>query len=375
MECVLMSPALLLSLWLVAPPPRPVVARPPAELRKLHVLVVLDTAGELRKQLEVDEIRLTRCLRERIPRDRYELKLLKGKEVTRERILKACRELKAGPDDGVLFYYAGAGGGGVRQSQLLKLHNGKPLYRTELRRALEAKKAGLVILLTDFCQRTVVDNAKSAMPERPAAESMNATMRCLLFQARGIVDITAAGDGHSAGDTREGGLFTYVLCRLIWQDIKTLDTNKDGFVDWQEFFECLKKETESQFSNWSNGVRARGKSVKGVNARPVAFALAQNPGNSTFAVVALTNGTERTLALRYRWYGEGIWTLVRLPAGEKRVLHVVVAGLATPLPRLEVQVDGISKVQYLPAERWSGPGEPSWKDGKRYRISPRREER
>jgi hypothetical protein len=369
------SPAVLLSLWLVAPPPRADVAPPSAaapELRKLHVLVVLDTDSELRKQLEIDEVRLTRCLKERIPADRYALRVLKGADVTRDRILGACKDLKVGRNDGVLFFYGGPGGLGPQKTQLLRLHHGKPLLRSEIRRALEAKQAGLVVLLTDCCKRTVVDVGKPDVPMRDLATEINPSMRCLLFQARGFVDITSAEGGTSAGDTRRGSLFTRVLCKLLWQPIAELDRNKDGFVNWQEFYDRLKTETEEQFSNWSNHVRARGKSLNGTNARPRAFHLAQNPGNSTFAVVGVTNSTERTLAIRYRWYGEGTWSTIKVAPGQKQVFRTFVAGLATPLPTLEVQVDGISKVRSLKPALWNGAGEPSWQDSSRYRIGPKR---
>src|SRR5437762_3577308 len=75
----------------------------------------------------------------------------------------------------------------------------KPLFRHEVRGAMEARGAGLVLLLTDCCSTPrklppLLTESKG-MVER--ARTLRPTVRSLLFQARGTVDITAATDNAS----------------------------------------------------------------------------------------------------------------------------------------------------------------------------------
>src|SRR5262249_8614452 len=84
---------------------------------------------------------------------------------------------------------------------------------------------------------------------KPATE-LAPVMRCLFFQHRGLVDITAAEKGTFAWfSSRTGGVFTQALCqRLLRKPLNALDTNKDGFLTWAEFSEELKAETNKSFA-------------------------------------------------------------------------------------------------------------------------------
>ena len=73
------------------------------------------------------------------------------------------------------------------------------------------------------------------------ARALHPTVRCLFFQARGTVDITAATDNASWSDNKKGGLFTRSLARLVeLTPLRELDKDRDGVVTWSEFFPQLR---------------------------------------------------------------------------------------------------------------------------------------
>src|SRR5262245_39416778 len=96
------------------------------ELKKLHVLMVIDTLDtELAPSVRIDRLRVRALLRQSIPPCRYELKELRGPEATRENILSYYKSVKAGRDDGLVFYYAGHGARDLERKQaFLKLSRG-----------------------------------------------------------------------------------------------------------------------------------------------------------------------------------------------------------------------------------------------------------
>src|SRR5262245_30452669 len=79
------------------------------ELRRLHALLVIDTRSGLGESVKVDGTNVDRLLSSRLPKDRVEIKVLTGNDVSAEMILSYYRGLKVGRNDSLLFYYAGHG--------------------------------------------------------------------------------------------------------------------------------------------------------------------------------------------------------------------------------------------------------------------------
>src|SRR5579885_3205767 len=63
------------------------------ELDRIHVLVVIDTAEETPG----------------FPADRYTLKVLEGDNLMPDQIVDYYRDLKTGPNEGLVFFYSGHG--------------------------------------------------------------------------------------------------------------------------------------------------------------------------------------------------------------------------------------------------------------------------
>jgi hypothetical protein len=351
------------------------------ELKKVRILLVFDTTSDLNDQLVKDEKRIGRLLRANLPAARMEVRTLRGRDATREKILAYYRNLRTSDDEGLVFFYGGHGAMDPRKGHYLQLQNGKrggELVRSELRKAMEDKKAGLVVILTDCCsnmRRVSKRQLNEETQEKVTARGkFHPTLRSLFFQARGTVDITAATGTVSWGDDASGGLFTRSLCKMLTTSPAALGAGKDGALSWKEFFPRLKRNTETTFRAWKEEMRKANGGRDEVGARtmqtPQAFALGKQGNNNaqTWAVVSLTNETTRPLRYSVRWSTQSSWEQKELAPG-KRTCH------ALPLPRPDqevsllarLEVGGTVKPHTLKVSRYSGDGKPGFDDGWKYR--------
>jgi hypothetical protein len=313
-------------------------AAAPPELRKVHALLVVDTRGGLGESVKVDGERIDRLLSRSLPRDRVEIRILTGKDVDADAILAYYRDLKVGPDDALFFYYAVHGATDPARGHFLALQelNAKPLLRSDLLRAMEAHQPGLVVLMTDCCSNRVKLPGKSRRVylDEGEAASIQPVLRCLLFQSRGVVNITAATGAASFGDDHDGGIFTRTFDRLVRGGLAPLDADRDGFVTWPEFFNRLQSETEGVFVHWAQRQRALGDDIEQTSQRPQAFELAGRAD-----AVSLRNETAGPLSYQYRWAGEESWEDGLIPA-HGVAQHLSPPGTDRALPRLEVRFEG-----------------------------------
>jgi hypothetical protein len=356
----------------------PLLAAPPKEVNKLHVLMVFDTLDEiLADSLQIDESRMREFLTSNIPPNRHSLTVLKGEQVSRERILNHYRQAKPKATDGLLFFYGGHGATDPTKKHHFQLACKQDLLRSDVRKAMEAKKTALVVLLSDCCStpQKFAKVGPRKIERVPGGMQMHPTVRCLLFQARGTVDVTAATNAPSWSDNLEGGLFTRTLCKMMTRSIESLDRNRDGFVSWREFFPQLQGDTEKTFTTWSADMRARGAKIDARSSqRPSSFALGEDGSSrKSYAVVGIENGTTRTIPYRYRWTGEQEWKDANLAMGERKVHFVSLRQGQEDLPDLEIQISG-RMMPVRKAGKWTGAGKPSFNDGRNYRLGSRKRE-
>jgi hypothetical protein len=392
----------LLSVFLIAfLPGSPTIpgasgAAPPADLKFLHVLLIFDTDDpSLDEGLKVDRERVEKTLRSTIPRSRLgggDLVILAGREVTPKRILEEIRKLPVRPEDSLLVFFGGHGGQ-TRERKLFLLTRGGELPRSELLQAMDAKKAGLTVLLTDCCSNLIRRNGSRDIVDRPGVKvELRPVMRSLFFASRGKVDITAASDDKAYGDDASGGLFTKALCELWKQDAETATSRKlvarlhkgeEQTVSWEEFFAGLKEDTEASFTKWRDKLpRSAVDQVSSKSQTPKQYSLAElvktetstPAGTKTYAVVNLINRAGRAIKYEYRWEGEKEWMSATLGPGERKQHVLALASPERPAPPLEAQIEGIKSKSRMPAGRWTGIGKPGPSDGRLYEVKPRRTE-
>jgi hypothetical protein len=274
----LLAAALLLSAGAASAGPR---KAPPPELARVHIVLVGDTRSNLEERGWIThDLRNVRTgLTQSIPADRRTVTEITGDEVTPQGILDRINGLAVGPNEGVLFYYTGHGAWDVqRDLPYLQLGpDARRLYRKDLLAALKGKNAALTVVLTDCCSS--FDRQAGPARERRTAPvraggDLSPVARCLLFQHRGLVDVTAAEKGTSGWCHDEcGSLFTYALVNVLWnRPLAQLDADGDGFLTWEEFFPQLRDETDHAFK------RLYGRVGEVTAQRPLAFLLPKGPG-------------------------------------------------------------------------------------------------
>jgi hypothetical protein len=357
----------------------PLFAAPPAEVKKLHVLLVFDTSDEtLGDSLARDQLRIRELFKNTIPRNRLNVSVLTGKKVTADQILDHYRKANPDRNDGLLFFYGGHGATDPTKKHFFQLACGDDLPRSRVRKAMEAKKTALVVLLTDCCSTP----EKIGTPVQPrlfeedtGPKEIHPTVRCLLFKARGTVDVTAATNAPSWSDNLEGGVFTRTLCATMNRSMKSLGQDDDGIITWREFFPVLQSETEKVFANWSAKMRTiRGVKIDSRTQKPSAFALGNDlAAGRTYAVVGIENATNLVIAYRFRWSGEQDWKYANLEVGEKKPHALQLKDEKQSLPKLEVEIHG-RKMMPLKSGKWTGEGNPSFEDGRSYRLRPRKKD-
>ncbi len=354
------------------------------ELKKIRALLAIDTeADDLKASVLQDMRNIKMILDAYVPDNmRGEITVLEGKQVTRQAILDHYRRMPLVPDETLLFFYAGHGAIDNKGDHFLLLQKGKdPLYRKDVVQAMKSRKPGLVVLLTDCCSIKLKTRLTSKHGDRLVLEPRpHPVIRCLFFQHRGVVNITAAQDGAGSwGDDRQGGIFTRSLCGLLKDDLKNLDSNKDHFLSWKEFFSHLERKTEETYEKFCEQSRTtenydpkkeqRTQKPRFFGPMPEPLVPLKND-NKTYAVVTLVNRTGRPLVYRYRWNRDEQWKDGRIDKDGKQVHQTLLRGNPADgqLPRLEVDIPSEKTQGRLRAFKWTGAGARALKDGNQIEL-------
>jgi hypothetical protein len=186
-------------------------------------------------------------------KDRLTLDVLEDRNVTRDGVLGYYRGLQTGPHETLLFYFSGHGGTERLRGhlfQVLSADGAGPaaLWRDEVRAAMRSHRPRLCVLLSDVCS-DLMDFGPREAPRGVEAPEWD-TVRCLLLQARGLVDLNAVSEGESAVGLEDGGLFTGSLAELLRRPFRELDLDGDGFLHWQELLPPLQRRAQQKYAGW-----------------------------------------------------------------------------------------------------------------------------
>lgn len=220
---------------------------PSADAQTVHaLLIIMDADSSIGPAMKIDQYKVERLLTSvsrvyRVEKTVY----LSSRNATRKRaVLNWIQSVQPARDD-VMFVYYGGHGGMVSHNYretFLNLTDGQ-LFRRKLADAMENVNCRLKMLITDAC---------SNAPRPPIVASSYAVetvskrhIKDLFGQHEGFLHLNASSEGQYSWCHLElGSFFTIALIELI-SDLS--DTDRDGFVAWQEVFELSRNTTEALF--------------------------------------------------------------------------------------------------------------------------------
>ncbi len=329
-------------------------SEPPAELQKLHALLLIDSQAEkVGKSCVIDGQRVESLLRGGIPKNRLSLTILTGKDATGERVIQYYKHLRSSPTDSLLCFYSGHGGTDPEHGPFFGLQNGDTFFRTKLRALIYEHQPSLAVILSDCCSMCLRVPVKRSVVELPgAARQLDPALKSLFFQHRGLVDITGATGNAAWCNEDVGGLFTCNLVKVIRRHSHLMHENREPFAAWKTLFPQVEHECQVMSAEWHDSGPQKNEPQSQKTQKPQAFDVPDDP---TRPFLTLHNNSQGIVRYQYRWGHQGTWSSASMPPGGDR-LHSVSSAAAAADQVLEVKFD----------DGESG----SLKIGKRYQYSP-----
>jgi len=230
----------------------------PASAQVLHAVVVGDISpsagwGKYTSAVAMDLTMLSAAIAENMPERQFNLvrfEIDEDQYSSPASLLETVSELTVAPGDAILFYFSGHGSVDD-QGHYLALAAGK-LYRKDLLSALMAKRARLVVLITDCCN-TRSDGYLYAAPfiHVTSPRAPTPLFKRLFLDSTGVVDITSSSPGESAffapyeedPPGSPGSIFT-----TEW--LKWIDKEKQNSRSWDELVRGVSLRTHQAFRDF-----------------------------------------------------------------------------------------------------------------------------
>ena len=220
-----------------------------ADAQKIHaLLIIMDDDLDIRKSVDVNRLRVKKTLQ--LLDINSEVWRADEQQIQPNHIIKWIQNCQAQIEDTIFVYYSGHGHIDLEKRHYLDLdaqNVGFSLLRSDLVKILAEKNCRLKMLVTDTCSQnrgqisSVIAKSFGIVVPRKRRYIKN-----LFLQHSGFLDITAASAGQYAwGNNEIGGYFTTAFIKSFTTDS---DTDKDGFLSWEEVFSATCDETQKLFS-------------------------------------------------------------------------------------------------------------------------------
>ena len=250
-------------------------------------------------------------------------------------IAKWLGNLTPNPEDTVLIYYSGHGKIDSFGTHSLVfdpgLHEDTP-DRGKLSQKLKDKPARLRMLITDTCSELSQDLSddtfvKFAVSVRAKARPY---IQDLFLEHEGFLDITAASPGQLAiGNDELGGHFTSALLSQGFAAVA--DTDRDGFLSWQEVFDKSVAQTKELYQKATFGAKVAAEFEKNRQTTQEPLAYSPLPTRIGGGGPPVQPPTRAVAVLNF----------TSVPSGAEVSIDGFVVG-QTPLKGYELETDGRS---------------------------------
>lgn len=217
--------------------------------KTVYVLIVADTDEDPNGAGRVVDVRnLSNAFKLCVPPRYLELRTLTGNTITKNRVLRAIRRIRADSDDGVVFLYSGHGAFDDR-GHFFYLPDRSRLYREDVVEAVRRCGAGADTVLSSSCN--VYSPRAEAVAFEPGQWNRIAPLfESLFLDSRGLTDINGASEGeYSFTNGDVGSTFFHPFYVFLMQ-------NADRSMDWDDAIKDLRSRVKAEFrSHWPDGYR------------------------------------------------------------------------------------------------------------------------
>jgi hypothetical protein len=189
-------------------------------------------------------------------------------------ILNLIQRVNPQPDDAVMFFFAGHGAYD-QQGHYLALAGGRDaLPRQRIIQALQAKRVGLTVVVTDACYSFFPRVRLPPMAGAGAPFETLPLFQRLFFETRGFIDLNACSQGEVALQFKrptDGGLYTNAWTKSLSEHSQDADP---GF-GWPQFLKTVELRTGENFQQlFPNGFRNRATNQVQYTQTPAVLKLA-----------------------------------------------------------------------------------------------------
>jgi hypothetical protein len=232
----------------------PAAARAQDEARRLFVLIVADSYGQnIGPGADMDGQKMASLFNGVFAnrRDRLHLTYYSHQDATPDKIRRYYQTIQSTEQDALAFFYTGHGGMNAQTQEHFLTMNAGALGRNELRQLMGGKRPRLNVILSNCCS-SYFDGVTGDNEQTSDFGPDWRVMDDLFLRHRGWVDITAAAPGTYGWFDGTGGIFTNALVHKACSPFAWIDTNRNGFAEWSEFYGQVREETNAVFMNLRN---------------------------------------------------------------------------------------------------------------------------
>ena len=218
------------------------------DAQKVHaLLVIMNDDLDIRQIVDVNRLRVRKMLQ--LLEVNPDIWQADDRQIQPHHISEWVRNRQVDAEDTILVYYSGHGHIDRKARHYLDLdvqNAAFSLLRSDLAEELSEKRCRLKMLITDTCSNRVQTSPPIAQSAGTVVSRKRRYTQDIFLKHKGFLDITAASPGQYAwGNNEIGGYFT---AALIESFTASADTDKNGFLSWEEVFLATRDETQRLFS-------------------------------------------------------------------------------------------------------------------------------
>lgn len=207
-------------------------------------------------------------------------KVLMGKNTSKYKVINLLKNINAGENDILFFYFSGHGGLIEGSKNVMFTREGDYIERHEIENIFSAVNARFKIVISDACSNSIdgVPVFRRFATHDSYDGRFDNIYKELFYKYKGLLSVSASSPGEYAwSDDYDGGYFTH----NFFKELLIIKPNPE----WNKLFESSKNKTMQMFKLISADERKRLLDEEGIsNQTPIAYSLPQKSSTSNTVI-------------------------------------------------------------------------------------------